>query len=68
MGIKRLNYTHLTPEQRRKGAAEARDRLRGAMMNPALTPDQAAYLKKESDKIDSWEKCTLECADEGHTH
>ena len=64
MGIRRLSYKDLTPEQRRDGAAKARERLRGTMMSPALTPDQQAYLTAEMAKIDAWERCELECADE----
>jgi len=64
MGVKRLNYKDLTPEQRRQGAKNARERIRAALLNPVLSPEQSAYLQEQMRKIDAWESCTLDCVDD----
>lgn len=64
MAIGRMDYKSLTPEQRREGAEKARDRIRGSMMSPSLTPEQQAFLKAEMAKIDAWERCELPCVDD----
>ena len=61
MALGQISYRSLSPEKRRAGAKIARERLRGALMSPALTPDQQAYLKAEMAKIDAWERCELPC-------
>lgn len=64
MAIGKLTYLDLTPEQRREGAKAARERIRNAQMSPALDATQQAYLRSEAEKINAWEKCKLDCAEQ----
>ena len=64
MGIQQMSYRDLTTEQRQSGAKKARERIRAAMLNPALTPDQSAYLKAQMVKINRWEACELDSGSE----
>lgn len=59
MSAKHLSYKDLTPAQRQKGAAEARQRLQGMLTNPFMPPDQKALLDAQMAKIDLWEQGRL---------
>lgn len=59
MPIIRKNYLDLTEEQRREGARVARNRIRSALANPLLTPEQSLMLQEQLTKIDQWEAGTL---------
>jgi hypothetical protein len=59
MTIKHISYLELTPEQRRKGAADARKRITGMMSTPFLTGDQHLALQAQLKSIDQWEKGEL---------
>lgn len=60
MAIKTLSYLDLTPEQRRNGAKQARERLRSLAGNPFLTEDQRTQLQEQLRKLDLWEHGKLE--------
>jgi hypothetical protein len=57
MAVQTLSYLDLTPEQRRRGANAARERIRGLLVNPFLTSDQKTHLQGELHRLDLWEKC-----------
>jgi len=59
MTVRHLSYLDLTPAQRAKGAAEARQRLVSALSAPFLPADQQAHLRKELTKLNQWETGTL---------
>jgi hypothetical protein len=59
MTVRHLSYLDLTPAQRAKGAAEARQRLVSALSAPFLPADQQAHLRQELAKINQWETGTL---------
>ncbi len=62
MAIKHISYADLTPEQRRKGAEEARKRLSGMLMAPFLTPEQQLAIQAQLKNIDDWEQGRLPVA------
>ena len=55
MSVGRLTYLDLTPGQRTEAAKAARQRVRTAMANPLLTPDQQVALQAHLRLIDNWE-------------
>lgn len=59
MSAKHISYKDLTPAQRQKGAAEARQRLQGMLANPFIPPDQKALLDAHMEKIHLWEQGKL---------
>lgn len=62
MAIKHFSYLDLTPEQRRKGAADARKRLSAMLAVPFLTPDQQSSIQAQLLNIDKWERGDLAIA------
>jgi hypothetical protein len=54
--IRSMTYLDLTPEQRKKGASVARERLRGVLANPFLTEEQRLHVHDEMHRLDKWEK------------
>lgn len=58
MAVRHLTYLDLTPDQRREGAARAREKYRSVLANPFLTKEQSEAVQKEIAKIDSWERGT----------
>ena len=48
-----LNYLDISPEKRAEAAAKARDQLRAAIMNPAITAEQRADLQARLTKLRS---------------
>lgn len=59
MPIIRRSYLDLSPERRKEGARVARARLRGALGNPLLAPEQLKQLQAQMAKLDKWEAGTL---------
>ena len=59
MAVRSLSYKDLTPAQRQKGAAEARQRIMSMMANPFLPPDQRAHFEKALEHLSQWEQGTL---------
>lgn len=59
MAVKHLSYKDIPPDQRQKGAAEARARIMAALSNPFLPADQRAYFEDQRRRIDLWEKGQL---------
>jgi len=62
MAIKHFSYMDLTPEQRRKGAADARKRLSAMLAVPFLTPDQRDSIQGQLQNLDKWERGDLPVA------
>ncbi len=66
MAVKRITYLDLSPEQRRKGAEQARLRLRGVLANPFLPAEQVRQVHQQLEHLDQWEKGQLQLPqDEG---
>lgn len=60
MSAKTINYKDLSPAQRRKGAAEARQRIMAMLSNPFLPADQRAAFDAHLVKLEHWERGTLD--------
>jgi len=57
MGTRHLSYKDLTPAQRQKGAAEARQRVTAILSsNPFMPPEQRAHFMANLNQIDLWEQ------------
>ena len=54
-----LNYLDISPEKRAEAAAKARDQLRAAIMNPAITAEQRADLQARLTRLNQWAAGTL---------
>lgn len=59
MAVKHLSYRDLSPEQRKKGAADARQRVVAMMSTPFLPAEQRAYFEKNLEQINQWERGAL---------
>jgi hypothetical protein len=59
MAVGHLTYMDLSEHQRRTGASHAREKLRGLLANPFLTPEQLKALHTQMAQIDAWEAGTL---------
>lgn len=55
MAVKTLSYLELSPEDRKVAARQARERLRGLMANPLLTPENRETLADHLAHLDDWE-------------
>lgn len=56
MTVRSVSYLDLSPAQRQRGAAVARERLRANLTNPLLTDDQKKQIHTEMLRLDYWEK------------
>jgi len=59
MTVRHLSYLDLTPAQRAKGAAEARQRIMSALSAPFLPADQRDHFQRELAKLNHWEMGSL---------
>ncbi len=55
MAIRHYTYLDIDPEVRHKAAKDAKERMRGMMMDPSLTPEQRVLLEERVRHLASWE-------------
>ena len=64
MGHDRLNYLDIPPARRRNAAVKALTRLKDALGNPALTPEQVEAISTRIDHLNKWAAGTFEIPEE----
>lgn len=67
MAVKHLNYRDLPPALRKKGAAEARQRVTAMMGNPFLPKEQREYFMQLLAQINSWESGNMPPPPKSHS-
>jgi hypothetical protein len=63
MAIKHLTYLDIPPDKRQAAAKKSRERLRGLLGNPTLTPSQVSSISDQMVRLDKWERGELPTTD-----
>lgn len=56
MAIRHMTYRDIPEDKRREAAGLARNRLRSALGNSFLAPEQAAAIHAQIEQLDLWER------------
>lgn len=60
MAVKSLNYLDIPERQRRRAASQETLKLKNALTNPALTPEQVQKIKDRIEHLNRWGSGRLE--------